>query len=553
MSTEIEPAHMPIVPVEEAQTCYICYEEGSQENALLDPNPCACKGSIRIHLSCLKEAMKLSQTCSICKTLYTDPELIGCICQRLTYRIAPEICSKYGSSNLYEYYKLDADGKLHGIYRLYTTGAYIGKRLVEEVNYVHGREHGVLRSWNVAKYYFTNNYPSHEITYVDGEVDGPFKVYEYDSDMVEIEGTLKRGAPVKTNWAFNVPDGYCVGEYKQYSKYAREIFGITDPVAYMRYKEDGTYEDGQQILAYMRGNVIVGSIHCNIKNGLLDGEYIALNFRGEVLEHTSYRNGKKHGIYESYNCNMQESDNRFTARQDLYQRANYKNGLLHGARQFFSEGKVVASGNYSNGQQVGAQRIYSHGKLMEMSTLKQDGSGLLHGPATFCDRLSGAVVQTSNYKDGMLDGLLRLYDERGVCAVSIMMKAGAPKPGSQMHIFAMNGEIVETTVIDHGTTLYDLVCPLNVQIRDTTPSDCIGQIIYSAKYAYTYRLTFLDLQPLCAEYTDGCKCANCVKWLQEKEEEEADYYWDNYSDHDDDDDYDRWRSPRDLRGWCVRE
>lgn len=47
--------------------CYICYEKESSFDKFVK-DPCRCKGSNKIHISCLKKLVeKNGSTCSICK------------------------------------------------------------------------------------------------------------------------------------------------------------------------------------------------------------------------------------------------------------------------------------------------------------------------------------------------------------------------------------------------------------------------------------------------------------------------------------------------------
>ena len=556
-----------------AETCYICYEESTEENVLLDPNPCSCKGSIRIHKLCLQEVMKLSQTCSICKTPYNKPELAGCICRIIPYNEIPP-SYRYGVGDLKEYYKTDADGKKHGTSRIYATAfehytnqlGHLGQVLVEEANYEHGRLHGTRRLWNYSGHRngTPTYYPTFELTYVGGEVDGPFKTYEMRSHYVAEEGTLRRGVPISTHGDIYIPAGYYVGEYKKYSLLARQLFDIHEPVEHLTYKDDGTLADGPQKSACVRANyysekLIVGSTHCNYKNGAIDGEFISLNFHGEVLDQGTYKSGKRVGAYVHYDADVNRDGNNFGRRYGIEEHAQYKDGRLHGHCKIMYNGRLVLSGTYSNGRQIGTQRIYQEGRLMEVTTLKSDGSCELHGPAAFYDPYTGALVQTCNYKNGFFDGPLRLYNERGVCTVSIIMKNGRPKEGSQMRLFDVDGNLDETRIIEYGTFLCHLAEDLGVSIRDATSSDDVGLIVTKN---FNYNSTYAELRRICKELTDGCECANCEYWRAQESECECpgcrDYYRGRRYSCDSESDYDyetynEYRSPRDLRGWVVRD
>jgi hypothetical protein len=51
--------------------CYICYEKETTLDKFVK-DPCSCKGSNKIHNSCLKKLIeKNGNTCSICKKLFS--------------------------------------------------------------------------------------------------------------------------------------------------------------------------------------------------------------------------------------------------------------------------------------------------------------------------------------------------------------------------------------------------------------------------------------------------------------------------------------------------
>ena len=55
---------------QDATECFICYDSFTEENPQATPNPCKCKGSIAIHLECLKTLMKHQHKCKSCNSIY---------------------------------------------------------------------------------------------------------------------------------------------------------------------------------------------------------------------------------------------------------------------------------------------------------------------------------------------------------------------------------------------------------------------------------------------------------------------------------------------------
>lgn len=460
-------------PIQEpAPICYVCYEEGTAENDLLDPNPCSCKGSIHIHRLCLIELMKTSNTCSICKTRYVNPEFAGYTCRMIPYSDSrTEIYRQ-----LYEFYKTDEEGRLHGTYKL---AAFFNYRngtskhfLIEESNYKHGALHGLSRHWDYDAHYCTpgGHYPKYELTYVDGVVDGPFKEYEYRSSLIKKVGTFKRGAEVKvTNYGLRYPTIALIGDYKHYTYFSQHSYGKQLLVEHIIYNEDGTIADGPQHEEYCVDGCIVGFIASTYKGGQLDGPWNAYNYNGDLLESVTYRAGKKEGEYISY-YTMTTSSAHFKLGQQvgIKMRANYKGGQLNGLCQTYDwpvNGKshLSATEIYRNGVQIGKQCLYSHGRLTEVTTLKKDGSRILHGPAWFYNEKDGSLVQKCNYNEGQLDGLLRIYNDNGICAQSILMHEGAPKEGSSVRVYnEETGVPVKNILVEYGASLEDLITNYNV-------------------------------------------------------------------------------------------
>ncbi len=52
--------------------CYICYETQSEENKFIDPNPCNCRGTIKIHNTCFDTLTTSYDRCGICRTQFLN-------------------------------------------------------------------------------------------------------------------------------------------------------------------------------------------------------------------------------------------------------------------------------------------------------------------------------------------------------------------------------------------------------------------------------------------------------------------------------------------------
>jgi hypothetical protein len=89
--------------------CYICYEKESSSDKFVK-EPCKCKGSNKIHISCLKKLIeKNGSTCSICKQTFSLHRINDSQDSFNKYTYKPEM--KYDSSQRRENYTFIEDNK----------------------------------------------------------------------------------------------------------------------------------------------------------------------------------------------------------------------------------------------------------------------------------------------------------------------------------------------------------------------------------------------------------------------------------------------------------
>ena len=161
---------------EEPPLCYICYDTETTENPYAsNPRPCACKGSIVIHLSCLEACVKRSKTCGTCKrpfhALYHDipkyrASLLG-LKQKTEF-----------TSSTKSVYTIDKHGKKHGTYTQYNEEGI----KIKDAYYKADKLHGHLRT-----YYETGELMSHA-SYHEGSLHGINRRYSPDG-KVTYEGS----------------------------------------------------------------------------------------------------------------------------------------------------------------------------------------------------------------------------------------------------------------------------------------------------------------------------------------------------------------------------
>ncbi len=122
--------------MEEQVTCYICYENETDDNPYLkDPPPCKCRGSILIHKNCLNTILSTSRNCSICKAKYN--------LAYLPTRNGLELITEVAISGDITEYTLNAAGNIHGEHTVKrSTG-----ELISLCHYKNGLLHGEYKTW----------------------------------------------------------------------------------------------------------------------------------------------------------------------------------------------------------------------------------------------------------------------------------------------------------------------------------------------------------------------------------------------------------------------
>ena len=124
-----------------------------------------------------------------------------------------------------------------------------------------------------------------------------------------------------------------------------------------------------------------------VRNNQKTGQWILYSPEGDVSQINNYVDGKLEGValHMAY-------------RNQVDQRANYLHGVLHGPWLGYKFGKIVEERNYKNGQLDGAVKIY--------------------------DERTFKLKQEAEYKDGLQDGFFRYYDENGNVTLEYEYKKG---------------------------------------------------------------------------------------------------------------------------------
>lgn len=201
------------VQAEESFECYICYGPKEELGGFVEPHPCKCKGSIRIHVECFNELYKTNKRCLACHTQFKKTKV---------YRNGLELVRRYWShtfNQVKEEFTI-RNGKKHGEYILYEFGTM---RIKKKSNYIDGKLHGTVHEYTkegtlmrTQEYindkihgYITTYYPTGAIDtitcYVDGKKHGICNKYYANGNLAkqtEYSANIECG-----RWIFFYPNG----------------------------------------------------------------------------------------------------------------------------------------------------------------------------------------------------------------------------------------------------------------------------------------------------------------------------------------------------------
>jgi antitoxin component YwqK of YwqJK toxin-antitoxin module len=247
-------------------------------------------------------------------------------------------------------------------------------------------------------------------------------------------------------------------------------------------QENEVLKDGYQIFKYPNGSV---SSQGMIKNGkpegfwtsyyvtgikksegkrtnyLLDSIWVFYDQSGDTTEKINYLYGKKNGWYYKYKSDP--SRGVFIQSRELFA-ADKKEGTAY---TYFPDGKVQQTFIYRNGKKEGLSKEYDEeGNLITLLEYNKDylvsrerinrtdKNGLKQGEwKEFY--ANGGIKSEKTYKDDMMHGYYKEYDNRGKLVVTMLYE---------------NGAIVKSRVEDEP------------DIEIVTKHDDAGKVIYSGPY-----------------------------------------------------------------------
>ncbi len=170
-------------------SCYICLQDSSQE-PYVEPNPCSCKGSIKIHQSCFIQLYEDRKKCLICNKSI-EHKLNG------YFKIYYITTGKLKKEGLFK------NGIEKGVWNYYTEDG----KLNEQVLFINGRD-AIMKS-----YYPSGALKIHHI-WKDYNYDTADHTLYYENGSIKQKGTL----------ILNKMHGYWTSYYKNGSLCEEGIF-----------------------------------------------------------------------------------------------------------------------------------------------------------------------------------------------------------------------------------------------------------------------------------------------------------------------------------------
>ena len=341
--------------------CYLCYE-GETEEKKYAVDPCACKGSIRIHMECVERLWSNARVCRICKTKWKKPR--GIVVPRpKEYRDGLELVTTVHKDCIKQVYTVDAEGKKHG---QWTQTNRFGD-MMAQCNYVHGLRQGLFQTWGYRRDENGDQILTMQCNYVDDKRHGLFEIYD---------------------------------QYKGFGH-------VLERAHYMEGKMDGVYERYESVGVLKK--------KCGYRNGKLHGDYEEYILDpyimdGKLLKKCGYLDGKLHGdYYEDYYD--------YNERPAIYriEECHYHCGKLEGPFKIYNQLSDKTIVPYEESFYIGGKL---EGVIKEYNRV--DGSlefvvhnkhGTLHGPVSRFEK--GVLVEKQIWNHGKLHGEWLSWDVEG--------------------------------------------------------------------------------------------------------------------------------------------
>lgn len=175
-----EQIELPMTPEED--TCYICHETQSEENRFIDPNPCNCRGTIKIHNTCFDILTSRHNRCGICRAIFLQNGYKKYYYPSGSLRSEGLLVNGLKTGLYQGWYHYNnqllesvnyVDGEKNGLSQLWHTNG----QLWGNINYVDGKMNGLCQHWH------DNGQLWQEVNYVDGKLDGLYQCWHTNGQL----------------------------------------------------------------------------------------------------------------------------------------------------------------------------------------------------------------------------------------------------------------------------------------------------------------------------------------------------------------------------------
>lgn len=270
-----------------------------------------------------------------------------------------------------------------------------------EETFANGIRRGPRQIWQFWLLLLDENYD------LRGKLDGPFTIWR-DKKLPRVTGTYDHGKRTGTwSWFDRNNNKEREGDFADGKKTGAWFEWFENKLTY-----SGTFTDGKadgEFIYYDKSGNELGrfevkdgagtmlTFHPNHKpatkthiyQGMMDGVYQELTFRGKLVVEGHYSADRKHGWWREW-----------TDLGVLTLEERWRRGRLDGAFKKLVDGKPVVEATYKDGKVDGA---YTESRNGKPSLTGQFTNDCRTGTWTEYDP-DGAVVLTATYKDGVLDG-----------------------------------------------------------------------------------------------------------------------------------------------------
>ena len=329
--------------------CYLCYDGETEENKYA-VNPCACKGSIKIHLDCVTRLWNNSRTCGVCKTKWNKPR--GVVVPRpKEYRDGLELITSVHKDHVKQVYTIDDQGQKHGLWNQYDSEG----SMMAQCNYVHGKREGLFQTWSHFRDANDAQILTMQCNYENDKRHGMYQAYEAYSP--------RRGfGHLMEQVYYN--HGVMEGDYVKYTQWGT----LEKKCSYRNGKLHGPYED-YHVDGYHETTSLKTEAHYHC--GKLDGYYIEYySMRDEPVKRIEglYIKGKKEGPWKIYERDGTLVEHTYYTHDVLDKYIyifSHKNGALI---EYNRVDKGVVHGFYGSWKKDGSMircGIYDHGVEVE--------------------------------------------------------------------------------------------------------------------------------------------------------------------------------------------